>query len=216
MKTHHLQIVVVSAIGLAFLSGTAAERQGPRPSGASVRSASIAPPPVADSEDPAQMVYEELAWRHTGLSETDLRNVSAAIVTEAARHDMDWRLVLAVIQVESGGYNFAVSHVGAMGLMQIMPPTGSQLAGELGLVWRGRDTLLDPIMNVKMGVSYLRKLADRYDGSWSAALAAYNWGPARIDSRLRRGAGLPRLYAEQVLKLHDQAIAVELELAARS
>lgn len=214
MNTHHLQIAVIAVMGLAFLSGTAAERQGPRPSGASVRSASIAPPPVEEAEDPAQMVYEELVWRHTGLSDRDLREVSAAIVAEAARHDMDWRLVMAVIQVESGGYNFAVSHVGAMGLMQIMPPTGSQLAGELGLVWRGQDTLLDPIMNVKMGVSYLRQLADRYDGSWSAALAAYNWGPGRIDSRIRRGAGLPRLYAEQVLKLHDEAIAIQL--AARS
>jgi soluble lytic murein transglycosylase-like protein len=215
MALRRLQILAIALIGLGFLSGTAELRQGPQPSDAALRGTRIAPPVPSVEEDPAQMVYEELAWRHTGLADRDLRAVSATIVSEAVRHDMDWRLVMAVIQVESGGYNFATSHVGALGLMQIMPQTGRQLAGELGLTWRGPDMLLDPIVNVQMGVSYLRQLADRYDGSWRAALAAYNWGPARIDSRIRRGAGLPRLYAEQVLKLHDEAAQLA-QVAARS
>jgi soluble lytic murein transglycosylase len=211
MESRRLQIVLVAAVGLSFLSGPTEFRHEQRPSEPAVRGASIAPA-TDQGALPAQMVYEELAWRHTGLADRDVHALSETIVAEADRHGMDWRLVLAVIQVESGGYNFAVSHVGAMGLMQIMPQTGAQLARELGLEWRGPDTLLDPRVNVQLGVSYLRQLADRYDGSWRAALAAYNWGPARIDSRLRRGAGLPRLYAEQVLKLHDDAT----QIAARS
>ena len=155
--------------------------------------------------DPAvAAVLEELQGRHTGLSETELDVVAQTIVEEARRHEMDPRVVMAVIVVESSGYNFARSHVGALGLMQIMPATGEELARELDIAWRGPSTLFDPVQNIRLGVAYLRQLSDRY-GELPAALAAYNWGPARIDSRIRRGRKLPSLYVEQVLKAYDTA-----------
>ncbi len=163
----------------------------------------LEPPVVEVARDPAVVrVHDALHWRHTGLSEKEMWTVCEAIVRESRRNDLDPDLVLAVLQVESGGYNFAVSSVGALGLMQLMPPTGREMAESLGIPWHGPDTLFDPVVNVTLGTAYLRQLSDRF-GSWPAALAAYNWGPGRIDRRLRRGAGLPEIYARQVLELYE-------------
>jgi soluble lytic murein transglycosylase-like protein len=147
-------------------------------------------------------ILEELRARHTALSERELHRLASTIVDEAHRHDLEPALVLAVIQVESGGYHLAVSPVGALGLMQLLPSTAEELALDLGLPWRGPNSLFDPILNVKLGTAYLSRLSAKY-GSVSTALAAYNWGPGRIDRRLRRGGSLPRIYIEQVMKFYD-------------
>ncbi len=52
-------------------------------------------------------------------------------------------------------------------------------------------------------MAYLRQLADRYEGDIATALAAYNWGPGRIDGKLRRGVPLPTVYAQSVLAASD-------------
>ena len=64
------------------------------------------------------------------------------------------------------------------------------------------------MINVRLGTAYLRELADRYDGDVNTALAAYNWGPGRIDRRIRRGATVPRLYVEQVRRAADRYASV--------
>jgi soluble lytic murein transglycosylase len=139
-----------------------------------------------------------LKERRSGLSETEIAQVAATIVREAKIHGIDPNLVLAVIHIESRGNAFALSPVGAMGMMQIMPPTGEELAEQLDIPWRGSQTLFDPRSNIRMGVAYLEQLESRY-GSMTTALAAYNWGPGRIDSRLRHGAALPVVYSGSVL-----------------
>ena len=140
-----------------------------------------------------------LRSRHTGLSKAELAPLAELIVSEARRNRIEPALALAVIRVESGCFNYAVSSVGAMGLMQLMPSTGEELARRLGLDWRGDDSLFDPRINVRLGIAYLKQLSDRY-GSTNTALAAYNWGPGRIDRRIRRGQSVPKLYATQVMK----------------
>ena len=82
--------------------------------------------------------------------------------------------------------------------MQILPSTGRWLAPQIGLEWKGPQTLFDPIANVRLGVAYLRQLWDRYD-NLSAALAAYNWGPGRIDRRIAAGGPIPVEYTNLVL-----------------
>lgn len=140
-----------------------------------------------------------LRSRHTGLSGPELPALAELIVSESRRYEIDPALTLAVIRVESGCFNYAVSQVGALGLMQVMPATGEELASRLGLEWRGSESLFDPRLNVRVGIAYLKQLSDRY-GSTHTALAAYNWGPGRIDRRLRTGQGVPRLYASRVLR----------------
>jgi len=139
-----------------------------------------------------------LKERRSGLSEAEIAQVAAAIVREARIHEIDPNLVMAVIHIESRGNAFALSPVGAMGLMQIMPPTGEELAEQLDIPWRGPQTLFDPLLNIRMGVAYLEQLENRYE-NMTTALAAYNWGPGRIDSRLRHGIALPVVYSGSVL-----------------
>jgi hypothetical protein len=90
------------------------------------------------------------------------------------------KVVSAVIAQESGGRPCAVSHKGAMGLMQIMP----DLASDMKLA-----DPFDPEQNVEAGVRYLGQLMERYGGDLRLALAAYNAGPARVDS----SGGVPDL-----------------------
>jgi len=140
--------------------------------------------------------------RRMALTRREIRTVAQTIVDASKQHGLDPSLVLAVIHVESRYDAFAVSPVGAMGLMQILPSTGRELAEQQGIDWIGPQTLFDPVANVRIGVAYLKQLSDRY-GSTSMALAAYNWGPGRIDRRLRSGTPLPTAYPALVLEAHS-------------
>jgi soluble lytic murein transglycosylase-like protein len=84
-------------------------------------------------------------------------------------------LVRAVMKVESGGKQEAVSAKGATGLMQLMPATAKAL---------GVDPK-DPQENVEGGSKYLQQMLNKY-GKKDIALAAYNWGPGNIDRAIRQ------------------------------
>lgn len=166
-----------------------------------------APPPVSLApvaslpETPADPFAADIA-RHLARYDTrllahELEALARVIVSESRRHELDPVLVLAVMQVESRYNNFALSPVGAMGLMQVMPQTGEETAARYGLPWYGAQTLFDPIINVRIGVAYLKQMSDRYQ-NLPIALAAYNWGPTRIDRRLSRGWALPTEYPRLV------------------
>jgi len=161
--------------------------------------------PVATSH-PAYAAVREHVERYakrSGLTESERDLVARTVIEESVRHDLDPGLILAVIHVESRFDAYAVSPVYALGLMQVMPATGAWLAPTVGVEWRGPETLFDPVTNVRLGVAYLRQLTDRYDGSIRTALLAYNWGPGRIDRRLRTGTPLPREYAQLVLTAYQ-------------
>lgn len=91
--------------------------------------------------------------------------------------------IRAVMRAESAGDTQAVSHAGAIGLMQVMPATWADLRVRHRL---GADPY-DPRDNILAGTAYLRELHDRY-GSVIAMLAAYNAGPGRYEASL---AGRP-------------------------
>jgi soluble lytic murein transglycosylase-like protein len=163
----------------------------------------VASPVVAASApgDPALHAVLAHLRRHqerTGLTEGEIEQLAETIVVEARRYRFDPALVLAVIHVESRYDTYAVSPKDALGLMQLLPSTGAWLAPSVGVEWRGPQTLFDPIANVRLGVAYLRQLADRY-GSVHTALVAYNWGPGRIDAFMAAGDPLPSEYKQLVL-----------------
>jgi hypothetical protein len=81
--------------------------------------------------------------------------------------------------IESGLNPRAVSPAGAAGLWQLMPATGAQF----GLDAAGRH---DPARSTVAACRLLERLGAMFDGDWQLALAAYNWGPARVQSLVRR------------------------------
>ncbi|HET6617254.1 MAG TPA: lytic transglycosylase domain-containing protein, partial [Gemmatimonadota bacterium] len=105
---------------------------------------------------------------------------AGAIDAEALAHGIDAYYVMALIRQESLFDSRAVSPVGAVGLMQIMPATGREIADSSG--WEGYDVglLTDPAVNLHFGSRYLEDQLARFDGFWPAVLAAYNGGPHNV------------------------------------
>jgi len=117
------------------------------------------------------------------------------IRTAAERHQVDHRLVEALVTVESGGNPRAVSRKGAQGLMQLMP----QRSAELGV-----QNPFDPRQNVEGGVRHLRDLLQRFSGDVTLALAAYNAG----EEAVRAHRGVPpypetQEYVRRIRALYD-------------
>jgi len=144
--------------------------------------------------------YLESQARRLGPDE--IHELARTIVFESRQAGLEVGLVLAVIQVESSGNPGAVSHVGAMGLMQLLPGTAVAVAKRAGVDWQGPETLFDGVANVRMGIVYLAQLVDRF-GDVDTALIAYNWGPTRIARIIRRGRVLPVRYSERVNQVYQ-------------
>jgi soluble lytic murein transglycosylase-like protein len=94
------------------------------------------------------------------------------IIADAAeRYDLDPRMIKAVMETESAFNAMAVSPVGALGLMQLMPAVAEEL---------GAEDPLDPRQNIMAGARYLRQLLDAHGGNVRLALASYNAGPGNV------------------------------------
>ncbi len=86
-------------------------------------------------------------------------------------------LIHAIVKQESGFAPSAVSHVGAIGFMQLMPETAKLVAKEVGVVYSKEKLATDIKYNVLLGSNYIKKLIRRFDGSEMLAIASYNAGP---------------------------------------
>jgi soluble lytic murein transglycosylase len=101
----------------------------------------------------------------------------------SSMYDLDPALVTAVIYAESALIDTVRSDDGAVGLMQIMPPTGRWIADKIGLEYH-TEMLYDPETNLHMGCWYLSYLMDRFDGNIQTVSAAYNAGPNKVGTWL--------------------------------
>ncbi len=102
---------------------------------------------------------------------------------DAAR--LDPYLVLSLMRQESLFDPAAVSPASAYGLMQLLVPTASQVAGRP----MAPNALVDPTTNMTLGTRHLRQLLDRFDGNLAKALAAYNGGEDAVAKWERRAPG---------------------------
>ncbi|MFN2308685.1 MAG: transglycosylase SLT domain-containing protein [Gammaproteobacteria bacterium] len=102
-----------------------------------------------------------------------------AVERAAARLDLDPAWIMGVMRQESAFMNDARSPVGALGLMQLMPATGSQMARLLKLPEPSSATLMQADTNIQLGSHYLRHTLDSL-GNKVLATAAYNAGPHRV------------------------------------
>ena len=108
-------------------------------------------------------------------------NILKEVHRAAKRAHVPPEFVLAVIQIESAFDRFAVSRVGAQGMMQVMPFWKKEIGRE-------KDNLIDLNTNLKYGCTILKHYLDRAKGDWIEALARYNgsygkyWYPEKVMS----------------------------------
>jgi soluble lytic murein transglycosylase-like protein len=102
----------------------------------------------------------------------DIRHAYDDIIAEAAeKYALDPLMIRAVMQAESAFNAMAVSPVGALGLMQLMPAVAAEM---------GADDPMDPRQNIMAGSRYLKQLLDAHRGNVKLALASYNAGPGNV------------------------------------
>lgn len=98
---------------------------------------------------------------------------------EAAEWGLDPIMLAALIRQESAFAADIVSGAGAVGLMQVMPPTGRQLARTHGPQRFSPASLTTPEVNLHLGAAFFVEMSKRYNGDLPLVLAAYNAGPTR-------------------------------------
>lgn len=123
----------------------------------------------------------------------------ALVLPASVDQDVDPYLVAAVIRRESAFNPTVTSSAGAIGLMQIMPHTGRGLARLVGLQRYDPEMLLQPEVNLHLGIKYLASLIRQFDGELPLVLSAYNAGPNRaVRWRAMPERRDPELFMERI------------------
>ncbi len=130
------------------------------------------------------------------ILERRAKNHMPAIKLFAKRYDVDHRMVKAIIRVESCFDKYAVSRVGAKGLMQLMPATADNM---------GVYNVFDAMDNIRGGTRYFSMMMKRFNQNAKLALAAYNAGPHAVE----KYKGIPpyaetQKYVKRVLNYYQR------------
>ena len=130
-----------------------------------------------------------------------LNDVKLYLDAAAQSHSVDPALIYSVAAAESAFNTEAVSHKGALGLMQIMPGTAARYGVTGYSLDTGRHNVLDPKVNAQVGSRYLADLLRMFGGDAALAIAAYNAGEGAV---LKYGNRIPpypetQKYVERVM-----------------
>jgi soluble lytic murein transglycosylase-like protein len=114
-------------------------------------------------------------------------------------------VVYGMIRQESSFDLSAQSHVGARGLMQLMPATAREISRRFGIPFSAAG-LDEPDLNVRLGTAYFRQMLDTFGGNLELALAGYNAGEWAV---VRAGGRIPpfsatRAYVPKVLQIYNR------------
>lgn len=166
--------------------------------------------PVEDQVQAAWLA-SQWGWHHLSVDSTHRAGLNDAVELRfplahletlrplAEQANLDLPLVLALIRKESLFNPQARSRVGALGLMQVMPATGKQVANRLKLGIQPEADLLKPEYNLPIGVHYLGGLMQRYNNNPVLAAAAYNAGPTKANAWQRSlGKEVNPLWVERI------------------
>ncbi len=118
------------------------------------------------------LIEPRIAGKSVNVCQTSAREIERFVDDISRKEQVPRKLLARLIQMESGYRPCAVSSKGALGLMQLMPATLSEL---------NVSDPFDPKQNLAAGVTLLKRLSQQYGGEWKLALSAYNAGPAAVD-----------------------------------
>lgn len=166
------------------------------------------PVPSARQTAPDAAAHLAVAVMHAS---PNYQAVQGTLTQASLSYGVDYELLKAVVVAESAFNPGAVSHKGAVGLMQIMPATASRygVQSEPGLSVASK--LTDPELNIRTGTRYLADLLRLFGGQTELAVAAYNAGEGAV---MRAGNRIPNFKETQ--QYVTKVMAVYRILQARS
>lgn len=144
-------------------------------------------------------VFKAIEDFQIGFTDDEVGKLANVIYDESEKYDYDPMFVLAIILTESSFKKGQKSHVGARGLMQVVPYVGKDVAPRAGVDWQGSKTLFEPEANIRLGAQHLFEQILKF-GDVRKALVAYNMGETRLRSILRRNKPLPKDYINKVME----------------
>lgn len=115
----------------------------------------------------------------------------SSLVNAAKAREIHPSWVFAITRQESAFMADARSHVGATGLMQLMPATAKETAKRFGIPLASQQQVLNPATNIQLGAAYLSQIYGQFNGNRVLASAAYNAGPGRVRQWLKNASHLP-------------------------
>jgi soluble lytic murein transglycosylase len=163
-----------------------------------------------ENTDKANIVSKTVQYlKGKKISSTDarLKTIANSVYEESQKYAIDYRLILAVMKVESNFKNEAISRKGARGLLQIKPSLAKYIAKDTGMPVEQVISLHEPETNIKIGVNYLSKLLDMFE-DLASALHAYNAGPSKVKKAGVTNITPPTYFTKQVMNEYQQIIEV--------
>lgn len=124
-------------------------------------------------------IVQYLKNKKVRSSDEKLKKIATSVYEEAKEYEIDYRLVLAVMKVESNFKSDAISKKGARGLLQIKPSLAKHVSKEIGVSIKSPKCLEEPEKNIRIGVSHLSWLIDKFE-NLNTALYAYNVGLGKV------------------------------------
>ena len=166
------------------------------------------PPPGETREELViRKIINHISLENESFEDEELRHVAEVLYRESKRYRLDYRLVLAVMKVESNFKQDAVSSRGARGLLQLKPSLAKFIAKDAGVQWGGAKTLDEPGKNIKLGVHHLSSLVDDFE-NLHLALHAYHVGPTRLKEILSEKMKPSRHFLNLVLKEYKRNVSI--------
>ena len=151
-------------------------------------------------ETTVNQIVQYMKDEDVSLEEDEFKTIALTVYEESKQYDLDYRLVLAMMKVESNFKYKAVSPQGARGLMQVQPSLAKFIAKDVGIHWAGARTLDEPDKNIKIGVHFFSTLKEDFDNNVNMALHAYNMGPTRLKEILTEKNKPDKTFSNRVLK----------------
>ena len=152
-------------------------------------------------------IVEYLKLKQVKTSEAKLKTIADRVYEESLEYDVDYRLILAVIKVESNFRSDAVSRQGARGLLQIKPSLARHISKDTGIAVKETKTLNEPEKNIKIGVNHLSGLIEKFE-NLNTALHAYNVGSDRVRRKASKEYIPHTPFTKKVLHEYNQMVLV--------
>ncbi|MEN6489828.1 MAG: lytic transglycosylase domain-containing protein [Smithella sp.] len=145
-----------------------------------------------------QQIIQHIQEEGVRMSKKKINLAAQTIFEESLRHGVDYRLILAIMKVESNFRQYGISPDGARGFMQVRPILAVDMAEEAGINYRGLEDLYDVKKNIRLGTYYISKLMNLFD-DMPEVLFAYNVGHNKAKELLAADGTPHTTYTRRVI-----------------